>query len=141
MSDTTVGNGHCLCGKVKVKAANMSEKVWACHCGMCRRWTGGPFLAVECGTEVAFEGEDNIGVYDSSDWAERGFCKTCGTHLFYRVKQNQQYFMPVGLFDNGAGFVLDHQIFIDKKPGYYTFADKTQNMTEAEVFAKYAPPE
>ena len=84
-------------------------------------------------------GEADIAVFRSSDWAERGFCRQCGGHLVYRLKENQQYVVPVGLFDNCEDIVFDHQIFIDKKPPYYEFANKTKNMTEAEVFAKYAP--
>ena len=139
MSDTSVAKGHCLCGKVKVTAPTMSHKIGACHCRMCRRWTGGPLLAVDCGNNVSFEGKENIGVYHSSDWAERGFCKSCGSHLFYRLKQSNQYIMPVGIFDNGKDFIFDHQIFIDEKPEYYCFSNETHNMTGAEVFAKYAP--
>ena len=97
-------------------------------------------MAVDCGTDVAFEGEENISVYNSSEWAERGFCRQCGSHLFYRLKENKQYIMPAGLFDDTDVFVFDHQVFIDKKPSYYAFADETSDMTEAEVFAKYAPP-
>lgn len=139
MSNTSVGHGHCLCGKVKVHAASLSKKIGACHCGMCRRWSGGPLLAVDCGTDVSFEGEENISVYDSSDWAQRGFCKRCGSHLFYRLRQSGQYIMGVGLFDDCKGLVFDHQIFIEEKPDYYSFANDTHNMTGAEVFAKFAP--
>jgi len=35
-------------------------------------------LAVDCGEDVAFEGEENISVFSSSEWAERGFCNKCG---------------------------------------------------------------
>jgi hypothetical protein len=104
---------------------------------MCRQWGGGPLLAVECGSDVTFDGEENIGVYQSSEWAERGFCKKCGSHLFYRLKQNQQYFIPVGIFKNSEGFVFDHQVFIDEKPEYYSFANETQNLTGEEVFALF----
>ena len=75
----------------------------------------------------------------SSDWAERGFCNRCGTHLFYRLKAQGQVILPAGLFDDDTGLEFEHQIFIDRKPPYYTFADNTRDMTEAEVFAKYAP--
>ncbi len=139
MADTTIGHGHCLCGKVEVTANTMSGGFDACHCRMCRKWTGGPLLAVDCGTDVTFSGKEHIGVYDSSEWAERGFCKNCGTHLFYRLKGNNQYIVPMGLFEDGEHFVFKHQIFIDQKPAYYTFSNKTDNMTGAEVFAKYAP--
>ena len=79
-------------------------------------------------------------VFDSSPWAQRGFCKHCGTHLFYRLKEAQHYHLPVGLFDEAPEFSFDQQIFIDEKPAYYRFANDTRNMTGAEVFALYAPP-
>ena len=140
MADTSTQQGSCLCGAVRISAKAVSNNVGACHCSMCRKWSSGPFMAVDCGTEITFEGEDNIGVYDSSDWAQRGFCKQCGGALFYRLKQTQQYIMPVDLFDMQDRLVFDHQIFIDEKPDYYDFANKTKNMTGAEVFALFAPP-
>ncbi len=139
MSDTKLSKGHCLCGKIKVTVPSISNKVWACHCGMCRRWGGGPLLSTDCGTNVSFEGEENISVYSSSDWAERGFCENCGSHLFYRVKENKQYFMPVGIFDGDEKFVFSLQVFIDEKPEYYCFSNETRNMTGEEAFAEYAP--
>ncbi len=136
MTDKTTleKKGSCVCGDVKFTAKTLSPNVGACHCATCRNWGGGPLLAVDCGTEVEFEKEDSIKVYDSSAWAERGFCLSCGSHLFYRLKQNQQFIMPVGLFDD-ADLVFDHQIFIDSKPDFYTFSNETKNQTGAEVFA------
>lgn len=132
-------NGSCLCGATRITVNNMSHEAGACHCSMCRKWSGGPLIAVDCGTDVTFKGEENVSVFDSSKWAERGFCNKCGTHLFYRLKQGQQYIMPVGLFDEDEMFMFDHQIFIDEKPSFYSFANATEDMTGAEVFAKYAP--
>ena len=141
MTDSNLGKGRCLCGSVEMTAKTMGNEVGACHCGMCRRWAGGPLLAVECGTDVTFGGEEHVAVFDSSAWAERGFCKKCGTHLFYRIKESGQHIMPAGLFDGTEGaFVFNHQIFIDEKPDFYDFANETRNMTGAEVFAMYAPP-
>lgn len=141
MSNFTVVKGCCLCKAVSISTANMSNLVGACHCGMCRKWGGGALLVVECGSDVSFEGVENIGVYQSSEWAERGFCQKCGSHLFYRLKQNNQYFIPAGLFDNseGLGLIFEHQVFIDEKPEYYSFANETKNMTGAELFAQFSP--
>ena len=135
----TEGEGRCLCGTVKFTAKNMSINVTACHCGMCRRWGGGPLMVVSCGTEVAFEGEENITVYSSSEWAERGFCKKCGSHIFYRLKEINEHQIPVGLFDNQDSFKFDLQVYIDRKPSFYSFSNKTIEMTEAEVIEKYGP--
>jgi len=96
-------------------------------------------MAIDCGTDVSIIGEDDVSVFDSSPWAERGFCSKCGTHLFYRIKQKKQYIVPVGLLDDDPSFVFEHQVFIDEKPPYYQFSNQTNDMTGAEVFAKYAP--
>lgn len=138
MSETISATAQCLCGAVTIKADAVSRHAGACHCGMCRRWGGGPLLAVDCGSAVTLEGDEHIGVYDSSEWAQRGFCKQCGTHLFYRIKGSNEYVLPVGLFaDQQDEFELTSQIFIDHKPSYYRFANQTKDLTEAQVFAKY----
>ena len=141
MANGSEGKGSCLCGAVKITAKNISNDVGVCHCDMCRKWGGGPLMAVDCGTEVTFEGGENIAVYDSSEWAERAFCSKCGSHLYYRLKEPDQHIMPVGLFDTDIPFVFEHQIFIDSKPSYYHFGNKTKEMTGEEVFALYAPAE
>ncbi|GAA3566652.1 MAG: GFA family protein [Pseudomonadales bacterium] len=142
MSETFKASANCLCGAVTLQVAAASREADACHCGMCRKWGGGPLLAVDCGTDVTIDGSDHVGVFDSSDWAQRGFCRDCGTHLFYRLKGANQYVLPAGLFaDQQDQFHLGQQIFIDHKPAFYDFANQTENLTEAEVFAKYAPPQ
>ncbi len=141
MADTIKVNGSCLCGAVKVTAENLSTDVGACHCDMCRNWGGGPLLASDCGKEVSFDGEENIAVYDSSDWAERGFCKQCGSHLFYRLKHGPHYHLPLGLFADLSGLQFSTQVFIDSKPDYYSFSNETKNLTGEELFAMFAPPQ
>ncbi|WP_286239122.1 GFA family protein [Neptuniibacter halophilus] len=130
--------GSCLCGAVQVMADVTTGNMGVCHCSICRKWGGGPLFATDCGGGVEFSGEENIGVYSSSEWAERGFCKSCGTHLFYRLKQGAHYVIPVGLFDAGVEWRFSEQIFIDEKPRYYRFADKTRELTGEAVFAEYA---
>lgn len=98
-------------------------------------------MELACGSAVSFSGEENISVFDSSAWAERGFCKNCGTHLFYRLKESGQHMIPVGVFGDDENLKFDSQVFIDEKPSFYSFANKTNEMTGAELFAKYAPPD
>ena len=140
MRDITPLSATCLCGKVKLTVSRMDEQFAACHCGMCRKWGGGPFLAVGCNQDVEIEG-DSVKVYDSSDWAERGFCSHCGTHLFYRLKDSRQHQIPVGLFGDSLPATFGLQVFIDRKPGYYAFSNDTRVLTEAEIFDLYAPKE
>ncbi|WP_223807907.1 GFA family protein [Marinobacter sp. R17] len=136
MEHTQIMKGQCLCGAVSITAPRR-DRVEVCHCGMCRRWGGGPLLAVHCGQDVQITGLDSVTVYTSSDWAERGFCNRCGTHLFYKFKGSGQYAMTAGFFETGTDFAMGNQIFIDSKPGYYDFANQTPMLTEAEVLERY----
>ncbi len=131
--------GTCLCGSVKISSSTENSKLSACHCGMCRNWGGGPFLALNCGTDVTIEGLEFITVFDSSAWAERGFCSKCGTHLFYRIKGANQYGILAGIFKENNDFELTTEYYIDLKPDYYGFSNTTNALTEAEVIEIFAP--
>lgn len=141
MTDGKTQTGRCLCGKVTFTVTEPVSEVGACHCGMCRRWTGGVLFAVDCGQAVEFEGEEHIVRYRSSDWAERAFCGTCGSNLFYRLVESGQIILAAGALDDQSGLKFTDQIFIDEKPDWYAFANETKTMTGAEVFALYAPPD
>ncbi len=138
MSSSSPLQGRCLCGAVSISANVSHRDLGACHCDTCRRWGGGPLLAVECEDNVQFEGQTLIGVYASSDWAERGFCKQCGTHLFYRLREHAFYAIPVGLFDEQEGWQLNREVFIDQKPAFYCFAQRTEQLTGEELFALHS---
>lgn len=140
MTQAAERKGRCLCGAVEVSGSTVDQSVAACHCSMCRKWGGGPLLAVDGGGDFRIAGDENVAVYRSSAWAERGFCRRCGTHLFYRLLKGGHYFVPVGLFDDGT-WKLEQQIFVDEKPDFYAFANATRNLTGAEVFAQFAPPQ
>ena len=129
--------GKCLCGEIKIVAKSVDLNVHACHCTMCRKWGGGPSMSVNCWSDVSFSDGESIRAYDSSEWAERGFCSHCGSHIFYRLKENGEYILPVGIIDSDEGYVFDQQIFIDRKPDYYSFANKTKNLTGAMLDAQH----
>lgn len=131
--------GSCLCTAVRVKF-DLSKRVFdVCHCGMCRKWGGGPAFCVTADKGPVWSGEEHIQVYDSSEWAQRGFCKNCGTHLFYRLKQGGFTNIPLGLLERADDLHFHLQVYIDHKPTNYDFSNQTAVMTEAEVVAKFSP--
>lgn len=141
MSENNKITGRCLCGAVKVTIAPKNMDVGICHCSMCRRSSSGPHMAIDVGQDIEIEGNDHVTVYRSSEWAERAFCATCGSHLYYRLVEADDYIVSVGMLDDQSGLDLKNQVFIDEKPDFYDFANETKTMTGAEVFAQYAPPE
>jgi hypothetical protein len=127
-----------LCGRVNITATTVNPKFTVCHCETCRTWGGGPFFAVQCGTNIKIEGEALVKVYKSSPWATRGFCSECGTHLFYRLNKTGEYNMPVGMFPTLKNLDMTMQYFSDKRPDYYCFSNETKEMTEADIHAYFA---
>lgn len=139
MSEKLSASGSCLCGKVEMKTDGMSDKFGACHCGMCQKWGGSAFLSVGCGTNLNITGHEYITTFKSSEWANRAFCRECGTHLYYEFSKNNDRSVPIGFFDNTDALTFAHEIFTDKADGKYSFKEETTMMTEAETFARYAP--
>lgn len=138
MTKGKVIQGSCLCGGVTIAIQSTEEVFDVCHCGMCRRWGGGPAFTLDGGKNFEIKGQELISTFSSSAWAERSFCKQCGTHLFYRLKEANFHNFSFGLFHETSGFEFRSQIFIDSKVPNYDFANSTEKLTEAEVLAKYS---
>lgn len=133
--------GGCLCGAVRFEARNVPGTFAICHCEQCRRWTGSALLEVSIKTEdLTWHGGEHIATRASSDWAERAWCKDCGTSLFFRHTKEDKWFgttaLLLGLFDDASGFILSHEIFVDHKPDSFTYAGEGQkHLTRADVIA------
>ena len=137
----TEPTGRCMFGATRYTLAAAPAHFSACHCGMCRRFSGGVMLAVEVPPGgVTFEGEAPK-TYASSAWAERGFCGTCGSTLFWRMTAPgpHQGAMAVaaGSLDGWDGLSFAREIYIDHKPEAFAFAGDRPRLTEAEVMAEF----
>ena len=122
---------RCLCGSVTITVSELSPHYHVCHCDMCRRWNGGPSMTVVA-KEAKFDGEGAISVYDSSEWARRAFCAKCGSNLYYRLNQSDDWFLWAGLFDDQSQFAIAQEIYVDKKPPGYSFLGNHPRLTEEE---------
>jgi len=138
-----LSTGRCLCGKVSY-SATLKPGAGACHCGMCRKWSGGPLMSVHATGDVTLTGDEYIKTYASSQWAERAFCSECGSNLYYRLLPNPkfpdgEYIFSAGSLDNQQGLVFDHEVFVDHNPGWYSFVgeDDRRRLTEADIMALY----
>ena len=133
MSAATI-QGHCLCGAVQITAHNPQHEVEICQCDMCRRW-GSFYPALRCESfEIA--GEDAITVFRSSDWAERAFCGTCGSNLWYRFLPTGNRSFLAGLFADAAGYAIESEIFCDEAPAWCQLAGDHKRQTGEEVIAE-----
>lgn len=122
MSDTHTG--HCLCGAVRFRTTGPLHDVVACHCSQCRRQTGHFYAATNVGNaNLEIEGGDNVGWYRASDAAGRGFCRTCGSALFWKADDADYTSIMVGAFDGPTGLKIACQIYCADKGDYYELDD------------------
>ena len=74
--------GGCLCGAVRYRATSAPIRGVICHCAMCRKHSGAPALSFFHFPKEGFAWVKGEPVrYRSSTYAERGFCRTCGSIL------------------------------------------------------------
>ena len=146
MSESSIAvTGSCLCGKVRY-STTLKGGASACHCRMCRRWSSGPYMAVNSQENVKFEGAENIVNYASSEWAEHGFCRKCGSNLYYHLLPRPEvpdgmYMLAAGTVDDQSTLIFDHEVYVDGSPGWYRFDNESQRkrMTEADILAMFGP--
>ena len=135
---TEMRKGACLCGAVNIEIPRDISNLGVCHCNMCRKLSGGgALLALHGDSELRATGEEHNGRYQSSAWAERAFCKNCGTPLFYHLTEGtKEHFYSSGLFEgDNDGLNITEEIFIDQKPNHIPFlSEDSKRKTGAQVF-------
>ena len=93
--------GGCQCGAVRYRLTAEPTGVNLCHCRMCQKASGGPFMTfggVRMSEFIVTRGA--ISTFASSDIAERGFCAQCGTPLTYRSLWSDWISVTLGSLDD-----------------------------------------
>ena len=76
--------GGCLCGGVRYEIDGPLAPPSACHCGQCRRSHGALGLYTLAPSErYKIKGDRNLAWFESSPGIRRGFCRVCGSKLFW----------------------------------------------------------
>ncbi len=108
--------GGCQCGAVRyrIEAAPTSANI--CHCRMCQKAGGAPFMAfagIPLGGLVWTRGAPKA--FASSAIAERGFCADCGTPLTYRPLQGGHIDVTIASLDDPSAIAPRGQLGVETK--------------------------
>lgn len=79
--------GSCLCGAIRFRVDPPLKWVAHCHCTQCQRAHGAAFVTWVSVDERQWHLDDAqqaLAWYQSSAEAQRGFCRRCGSSLFFR---------------------------------------------------------
>ena len=116
--------GSCLCGAVTFAVTGDLGPPDACHCGQCRKQSGHYWASTDVPlANVTIEDEAALNWYQSSARARRGFCRTCGSFLFWRPEGRNSIAIAMGAFEGPTGIRLHEHIFVADKGDYYDIGD------------------
>lgn len=119
-----VNSGSCLCGAVRFSTKGALRGVVYCHCSQCRKQSGLYYAATNVAdTNIDIRGLDNVTWYAASDLARRGFCRNCGSLLFWKHNQLDEISVMAGAFEQPSGLKGECHIFVAGKGDYYSIDD------------------
>ena len=117
-------SGSCLCGAVRFTVTGELPRPNACHCNACRKHSGHYEASVDVPRDtLTVLGEDHVGWFQSSEKVRRGFCRTCGSTLFWDPIFLDWTAIAMGAFDTPTGTTLARHIFVSEKGDYYDITD------------------
>jgi len=126
-----------MCGAVKFSASDMPREFSSCYCKTCQRWVGNAYKGVSVPTEnLTISGRENIGIFVSSVFAERAYCKKCGSAIWWRLTAGPyvgKTSISLGLLDDTDGMVLSGELFVDFKNSTDEIPDGISQMTSEEA--------
>ena len=116
--------GSCLCGAVSFQVEGELTPPDACHCSQCRKASGHYWASTDVPRDaVTISGKDKVGWFQSSEKVRRGFCKGCGSPLFWDAAGRANIAISMGAFEAPTGTALEKHIFVGDKGDYYHIAD------------------
>jgi hypothetical protein len=106
MTDPSL-TGGCICGAVHFRLSEPVQHAGYCHCTRCQRRTGTAASAQARidASILTIDGEDSVTWWRHPEGGfAKGFCGTCGSHLFSRNPDDPlQMSIRLGAFDGDPG--------------------------------------
>lgn len=121
--------GRCLCGAVTLEIRGPLRDVVVCHCGQCLRQHGAPpSYTAAAWTDVAINGAKDLKWYQSSQDARRGFCRRCGSSLFWEPMGSGRVSIAAGCLDKPTDLRTVRHIFVADKGDFDEIKDGLEQL-------------
>jgi hypothetical protein len=118
--------GGCYCGHVRFVIKGDIESSGLCHCGNCRKATGGHVVAWVLVKKERFNiTSGELTRYQTDTKAWRGFCPKCGTSVTYEsTKRLDEIDITTGSMDDPECFPPEWDAFVDERISWVKKAEK-----------------
>jgi hypothetical protein len=127
--------GGCLCGAVRYEVHGELLQVINCHCSKCRRFHGhvGAYTATRRENLILVK-PDGLkwyrSVLDETPDVYRGFCRECGSSLFWDPRGKQNISIAAGSLDPPTTLSTERHVWLSQKPDYYALTDNLPQHAE-----------
>ncbi|MEM6616263.1 MAG: GFA family protein [Pseudomonadota bacterium] len=135
MPDQRVLKGSCACGMIHYEITGERRDVVACHCVSCRKQSGhyaAATLVPHDGFKIT-KGKAALKWWDATPEAKRGFCRDCGSLLFWQKSGRDNISVFAGSLDGDTGLNVVRHIFAGEKGDYYNIIDDVPVLREYEM--------
>jgi len=126
MTDKQIYEGGCLCGAIRYQSRAAPSRGVICHCSMCRKHSGAPILAFVHFPKASFSWLNaNPSRYRSSQFAERGFCSTCGSTIsMHEEVLSDSAQVAVGSLDDPDSVCIDDHVWTEAQILWFDVNDQ-----------------
>ena len=126
--------GGCQCGAVRYELMRPPIRACICHCRMCQKASGGPFMAfATLGQQHLRFTRGTPAVFQSSTVAQRGFCKDCGTPLTFKF-QGEEINVTIGSLDQPAAVAPTAQYGVESAIAWCATLNDLPRLTTEDDF-------
>ena len=131
-SEEKITTGGCLCGSVRYEVKGLLRNIVNCHCSMCQKLHGnfGPHSKV-LKTNIKITNDIGLAWYKTSEVARRGFCRECGSNLFWEPFDLDATGIIAGSLDGPTGLKTIGHIFVGEKQDFYEITDEHPQFQES----------
>jgi hypothetical protein len=120
MSEAKTLTGGCQCGAVRYEWIERPAYASVCHCRMCQKATGQPFMAATGGKQEHLRWTRGApALFKSSNVVERGFCSACGTPLTYAFESTGRISVTMNSLDDPEAVRPTKQYGIESKVSWF----------------------
>ena len=143
MSDEMRVDGACYCGEVTVNGTVSSDKIVACHCTDCQKFSGAPFraVAVMSAEQVAISGavKEYLKIADSGNERVQGFCGNCGSQIYAADPAKTLLMVHTGLLSQNDQLAPAKHIFGKSAASWLSTIEEQQWVTDGPISAAMTP--
>lgn len=130
--------GRCLCGQSHFTVDVESLDVYACHCTICQKWSGGIAMYLEAsGQPMTDPDAPEPAHFASSPRGERYFCSGCGCPLWIKLTDTERYFIPWTLLEfnevDRRRLILAAEIYTETQPAFWRLTGQYARLSGKEV--------